>query len=1123
MAGDNSLGDNGSAGGNQVWSDLNELEKGFQGVTGVNILVLADEADVGDTRCYRVQYDNTPDLASPLIPLTDINATWLDELDMGSPQTLIDFATWAVNTYPADRFYLELWDHGSGCFRRRGEEAEENTRYICQDSHGTRLEMDDIRLALVELNLNTGAIFDIFTMDACLMGMVEVYYQLYPYARIAVGSQEEDPWDGLDYTFVELFKTDPSIAPETLATSVVQYFYDSYTDGQPNPTDETFITMAAVNLTKMYNAISTTFDPFAEEMIKRSHYYSHTGTNEYMTDRSKTEEFRTTSYVDLMHFLEKIIQGKYGPILKPKAQDLWNGLNDSVILSKTYTQNPNANGLSIYFPIYETFYSNGYNGATSYLLFPQDTLWDEFLKEFYNPTKKCNITFKLNALDGDELFDDVEVTFKQNDKTPISGAKIYLDGVLQGVTDGNGQFSKKDLGAGTHRFELISNDLVGVVDVYVKNKAPQAGFTLSSPTANEDQVIILNGSLSLDPEDDPLVYFWDFDISDGLEFTDALGMEVNHSYKYKGTYTVSLMVNDSHSHTIAQEEITVNNVPPVADAGQSSMVVNEDELITFDGSGSTDTTSDLLFLEYMWVYGDGDSNNWTSDPTVSHAYYEKGEYTATLYVRDDDKAISQVEVAVVVNNVAPESHFRITNSVYNDTSKDVDLLENTVYVFDGSICEDTPSDRPSLLREWNFSLMDNRSVYRTYLGVKTQHMFQYKGNWEVSLKVRDNNGAFDVVSLKLQVANRPPKAIATLNGTIMGYEDEVILFDAANSSDSLEDLPGLKYLWDFDDDDVYEESGINVLHSFPRSGYYSANLKVYDMSNSSDVDSFTVWILNRAPEVTLEDNYTMFEDEVLLLDVEDVKDSAEDILMMKMAWDLDNDGFFENRSLEIRLSFPRFGIYNISVKVTDPEGLGDSKTVAIEVLNLRPTAVITNDPCENNYKMQFYGNASKDSPSDMSTLLYFWDFGDGKSSYGVNPEHDFGGPGTYNVTLTITDDDGAIDTTYIIVMIKEEDETSYWLYFVIIVIILLTLVGIYLLNRWDRSKNQRGIEQAREALEEERQPRRRKKVLGEELEGSSREREKERKKGKVRGRRKHERDGSEEPAQAEEEEEPEDG
>jgi PKD repeat protein len=504
----------------------------------------------------------------------------------------------------------------------------------------------------------------------------------------------------------------------------------------------------------------------------------------------------------------------------------------------------------------------------------------------------------------------------------------------------------------------------------------------------------------------------------------------------------------------------------------------------------------------MWVFGDGDSKNWSGDPTASHVYYEKGEYSATLYVRDDDLALAQTEVSIVVNNVAPVSHFRITNTIYNDSSKDVGLLENTVYVFDGSICEDTLSDRPSLLRQWNFSLMDNRSVYRTYLGVKAQHVFQHKGNWEVSLIVMDNNGALDTGVLQLEVVNRPPKAIATVNGTVVGYEDEPILFDASNTSDSSEDMEGLKYLWDFDGDDVYEGSGITVTHSFPRSGYYSANLKVYDGSNASDVDTFTVWILNRAPDILLDDVYKLFEDDILILGTDDVKDSEEDIMMMKWAWDLDGDGINENRSVDVRLSFPEQGVYNISLIVTDPEGASASKTVRIIIQNLPPQALIKNDPCKGDYRMQFYGNGSSDSASDRPSLTYYWDFGDGKTSFEVDPKHDFKGPGTYNVSLTVTDDDGASDKTYIIVIIREQEETSYWPYALVIVIILLTLLGIYLLHRWERSKEQKEIDKAREALEEERVPAR-------EL------------KKKRRGKR-HERDSGEEPAQAKEEEEPED-
>lgn len=38
----------------------------------------------------------------------------LGEIDMGSANTLVDFAAWAIQTYPADRYALILSDYGSG-------------------------------------------------------------------------------------------------------------------------------------------------------------------------------------------------------------------------------------------------------------------------------------------------------------------------------------------------------------------------------------------------------------------------------------------------------------------------------------------------------------------------------------------------------------------------------------------------------------------------------------------------------------------------------------------------------------------------------------------------------------------------------------------------------------------------------------------------------------------------------------------------------------------------------------------------------------------------------------------------------------------------------------------------
>ena len=61
---------------------------------------------------------------------------------------------------------------------------------------------------------------------------------------------------------------------------------------------------------------------------------------------------------------------------------------------------------------------------------------------------------------------------------------------------------------------------------------------------------------------------------------------------------------------------------------------------------------------------------------------------------------------------------------------------------------------------------------------------------------------------------------------------------------------------------------------------------------------------------------------------------------------------------------------------------------------------------------QVFFNASASRPAPGRTLTdYKWDFGDGQSATGVQASHAYALPGSYNVTLVVTDDAGRVATT----------------------------------------------------------------------------------------------------------------
>jgi len=179
--------------------DINEMEQ-VGSSDDVNIVVQIDRTagydtsnqDWEGTRRYYVEQDtDTNTIGSQLVE--DIG-----EVDMGSPQTLTDFATWAITNYPADHYMLVVWDHGGGWRERALRGLTKNISWD-DTSGGTSISIPELAEVMETLETYLGGNLDILGMDACLMGMAEVAYQIRNSVDYMVASEELEPGNGWPY------------------------------------------------------------------------------------------------------------------------------------------------------------------------------------------------------------------------------------------------------------------------------------------------------------------------------------------------------------------------------------------------------------------------------------------------------------------------------------------------------------------------------------------------------------------------------------------------------------------------------------------------------------------------------------------------------------------------------------------------------------------------------------------------------------------------------------------------------------------------------------------------------------------------------------------------------------
>ncbi len=381
MAGDNNL--DGAA-----LRDIAEMARAGS-TKDVNILVQLDRIEDNLTRRFRITRDGgfKKDCIESF-----------GDTNTGDPQILYDFVKWSADNYPADRYALILWNHGSGWWedaksraagpaekkpRRRlfrqpvpqehvNIPAPKEHRSICYDdtSGGDALDNRELRVVLAGICALLGRKIDLLGMDACLMNMVEVAYQLRESVNVIVGSEIEEPFDGWPYAEILTRLTARSRQDATaLARWIVKSYLLSY-----KGKDET-VTQSALDVARI-GEMTAMVDALSECLLAAL------GTDAKLIAAAwrQSPRFYDDNYIDLACFARNL-RKKAGADLRAKADDVITALKAGkgraiLLQGKIGKEVRGTCGLSIYFP------ADRINPAYRTLDFCGDCKWVRFLERF---------------------------------------------------------------------------------------------------------------------------------------------------------------------------------------------------------------------------------------------------------------------------------------------------------------------------------------------------------------------------------------------------------------------------------------------------------------------------------------------------------------------------------------------------------------------------------------------------------------------------------------------------------------------------------------------------------------------------------------------------------------------
>ena len=269
------------------------------------------------------------------------------------------------------------------------------------------------------------------------------------------------------------------------------------------------------------------------------------------------------------------------------------------------------------------------------------------------------------------------------------------------------------------------------------------------------------------------------------------GVQIGGDYEIASTHTSPTLPYGTYEYNVQAIDAAGNETPlsvpltvtiappPSADAGETHMA-GEGDMVTLDASSSTTPNGDII--AYEWDFDGDELYDDATGATVNCNCFASGTYNVAVRVTDSLGLCDTDATTVTVNNVAPTA----------DVGGAYVCAEGGRVRLDASASTDPGDDIVSY--EWD---LDGDGLYDDASGVIAYFDGVSIGNYPVSVRVTDEDGAFDTADAVVEV--RTPQTITVTSLLDVVADDGFITLReaiaAANTNASVCDahagLPGM--------------------------------------------------------------------------------------------------------------------------------------------------------------------------------------------------------------------------------------------------------------------------------------------------------------------------------------------